>query len=181
MDPYEEVAQHRQARPLSPAYVPDPIELDEHVPLYAPEPKHPEHHVPSDDDNQAEFGHMLKMLHRLLRTDDEDEDEDPEEDPSEEHEPKNEDAKEDESSGDSDETEPFEENETAATPTTPSQPNSPQLDNEDLQQIHPDDLENMNLRWQMAMLTMRARRFLKNTGIKLTINGNETIGFDKSK
>ncbi|GKA23025.1 ribonuclease H-like domain-containing protein [Tanacetum coccineum] len=33
----------------------------------------------------------------------------------------------------------------------------------------------------MAMLTMRARRLLKNTGRKLTINGNETIGFDKSK
>ncbi|GKF48099.1 hypothetical protein Tco_0141350, partial [Tanacetum coccineum] len=40
--------------PLSPAYVPDPMELDEHVPLYAPEPEHPEHHVPSDDDSQAE-------------------------------------------------------------------------------------------------------------------------------
>ncbi|GJU80881.1 hypothetical protein Tco_1283246 [Tanacetum coccineum] len=33
----------------------------------------------------------------------------------------------------------------------------------------------------MAMLTMRARRFLKNIGRKLTVNGNETIGFDKSK
>ncbi|GJV21019.1 ribonuclease H-like domain-containing protein [Tanacetum coccineum] len=33
----------------------------------------------------------------------------------------------------------------------------------------------------MAMLTMRARRFLKNTRRKLTVNGNETIGFDKSK
>ncbi|GKD44536.1 ribonuclease H-like domain-containing protein [Tanacetum coccineum] len=33
----------------------------------------------------------------------------------------------------------------------------------------------------MAMLTMRAMRFLKNTGGKLTVNGNETIGFDKSK
>ncbi|GJZ52623.1 ribonuclease H-like domain-containing protein [Tanacetum coccineum] len=61
------------------------------------------------------------------------------------------------------------------------QPNSPQLNNEDLQQIHPDDLEEMDLRWQMAMLTMRARRFLKNTGRKLTVNGTETIGFDKSK
>ncbi|GKA13299.1 putative ribonuclease H-like domain-containing protein [Tanacetum coccineum] len=39
----------------------------------------------------------------------------------------------------------------------------------------------MDLRWQMAMLTMRARRFLKNTGRKLTINGNEFVGFDKSK
>ncbi|GJV42190.1 hypothetical protein Tco_1420630 [Tanacetum coccineum] len=53
-----------------------------------------------------------------------------------------------------------------------SQPNSPQLDNEDLQQINPDDLEEMDLRWQMAMLTMRARRFLKNTGRKLTVNGS---------
>ncbi|GJZ33370.1 hypothetical protein Tco_0578806 [Tanacetum coccineum] len=44
------------------------------------------------------------------------------------------------------------------------QPNSPQLDNEDFQQIHPDDLEEMDLRWQIDMLTMRARRFLKNTG-----------------
>ncbi|GJV32280.1 ribonuclease H-like domain-containing protein [Tanacetum coccineum] len=42
-------------------------------------------------------------------------------------------------------------------------------------------MEEMDLRWQMAMLTMRARRFLKNTGRKLTVNGNETIGFDKSK
>ncbi|GJV52551.1 retrovirus-related pol polyprotein from transposon TNT 1-94 [Tanacetum coccineum] len=39
----------------------------------------------------------------------------------------------------------------------------------------------IDLRWQMAMLTMRARRFLKNTRRKLTVNGTETIGFDKSK
>ncbi|GJT31161.1 ribonuclease H-like domain-containing protein [Tanacetum coccineum] len=62
-----------------------------------------------------------------------------------------------------------------------SQPNGPQLNNEDLQQIHLDDLEEIDLRWQMAMLTIRARIFLKNTGRKLTVNGNETIGFDKSK
>ncbi|GJZ31015.1 putative ribonuclease H-like domain-containing protein [Tanacetum coccineum] len=61
------------------------------------------------------------------------------------------------------------------------QPSSPQLPNEDLQQLNPDDLEVMDLRWQMAMLTMRARRFLKNTESKLTMNGNESIGFDKSK
>ncbi|GJW32783.1 putative ribonuclease H-like domain-containing protein [Tanacetum coccineum] len=59
-----------------------------------------------------------------------------------------------------------------------SQPNSPQLVHEDLQQIHPDDMEEMDLRWQMAMLTMRARRFLKNIGRKLTVNDNETIGFE---
>ncbi|GKF71816.1 hypothetical protein Tco_0207930, partial [Tanacetum coccineum] len=62
-----------------------------------------------------------------------------------------------------------------------SQPNSPQLAFVDLQQIHPDDIEEIDLRWQMTMLTMRARRFLKNTGMKLTVNGNETIGFDKYK
>ncbi|GKD75559.1 ribonuclease H-like domain-containing protein [Tanacetum coccineum] len=45
----------------------------------------------------------------------------------------------------------------------------------------PDDLEEMDLRWQMAMLTMRARRFLKKTVRKFSVNGNETIGFDKSK
>ncbi|GJR40840.1 putative ribonuclease H-like domain-containing protein [Tanacetum coccineum] len=62
-----------------------------------------------------------------------------------------------------------------------SQPNSLQLVHEDLQQIHPNDIKEMDLRWQMAMLTMRARRFLKNTGRKLIVNGNETISFDKSK
>ncbi|GJW10430.1 putative ribonuclease H-like domain-containing protein [Tanacetum coccineum] len=39
----------------------------------------------------------------------------------------------------------------------------------------------MDLRWQIAKLTMRSRRFLKNTGRKLTVNGNKTIGFDKFK
>ncbi|GKB71967.1 ribonuclease H-like domain-containing protein, partial [Tanacetum coccineum] len=39
----------------------------------------------------------------------------------------------------------------------------------------------MDIRWQMAVLTMRARRFLKNTGMKFSMNGTETIGFDKSK
>nr|GEU92190.1 hypothetical protein [Tanacetum cinerariifolium] len=39
-----------------------------------------------------------------------------------------------------------------------SQSTSPQLDNEDLKEIDVDELEEMDLRWQMAMLTMRARR-----------------------
>nr|GFA02028.1 hypothetical protein [Tanacetum cinerariifolium] len=38
-----------------------------------------------------------------------------------------------------------------------SQSTSPQLDNKDLKQTNDDDLEEMDLRWQMAMLTMRAR------------------------
>nr|GEX14059.1 hypothetical protein [Tanacetum cinerariifolium] len=36
--------------------------------------------------------------------------------------------------------------------------NSPQLDNDDLKQIDAGDLEEIDLKWQMAMLTMRARR-----------------------
>nr|GEY43011.1 ribonuclease H-like domain-containing protein [Tanacetum cinerariifolium] len=62
-----------------------------------------------------------------------------------------------------------------------NQSNSPQLDNEDLQQIDADDLKETDLKWQMAMLTMRARRFLKRTGRKVGANGSKTIGFDKTK
>ncbi|GJW10431.1 putative ribonuclease H-like domain-containing protein [Tanacetum coccineum] len=47
--------------------------------------------------------------------------------------------------------------------------------------IDADDLEEMDLKWQMAMLTMRARRFLNKTGRKINANGSETIGFNKSK
>ncbi|GJT48703.1 hypothetical protein Tco_0974860 [Tanacetum coccineum] len=139
--------QQGQAHSLSPAYVPDPMKLDEHVPLYAPELEHPEHHVPSDDDNQAEDQPYAEDVSPTaespgyiadsdLMEDDtdtdsidypdepgtDDEDEDPEEDPSKEHEPEDEGAKEDESSEDSNETEPFEENETAATPPPPRSP-----------------------------------------------------------
>nr|GEX63085.1 ribonuclease H-like domain-containing protein [Tanacetum cinerariifolium] len=39
-----------------------------------------------------------------------------------------------------------------------SQSSSPQLENDDLKQIDADDLEEMDLKWQMAMLTVRARR-----------------------
>nr|GEZ61035.1 ribonuclease H-like domain-containing protein [Tanacetum cinerariifolium] len=55
------------------------------------------------------------------------------------------------------------------------------LDNEDLKQIDVDDLEEMDLRWQMAMLTMRAKRFLQKTGRNLGDNRVTTMGFDMSK
>nr|GEY24681.1 hypothetical protein [Tanacetum cinerariifolium] len=45
-----------------------------------------------------------------------------------------------------------------------SQSTSPRLDNEDLKQIDVYDLEEMDLRWQMAMLTMRARRLQPSGG-----------------
>nr|GFA43161.1 ribonuclease H-like domain-containing protein [Tanacetum cinerariifolium] len=50
-----------------------------------------------------------------------------------------------------------------------------------LEQIHLDDLEEMDLKWQMDMITIRARRFLKNTGRKLNLNGNDYVAFDKTK
>nr|GEY11089.1 hypothetical protein [Tanacetum cinerariifolium] len=39
----------------------------------------------------------------------------------------------------------------------------------------------MDLRWHMAMLTMRARRFLQKTGKNLGINGPTSMRFDMSK
>nr|GEW51940.1 putative reverse transcriptase domain-containing protein [Tanacetum cinerariifolium] len=62
-----------------------------------------------------------------------------------------------------------------------SQSTSPQFNNEDLKQIDVDDLKEMDLRWQMAMLTMRARRFLQKTGRNLDANGPTSMGFDISK
>ncbi|GKE11740.1 ribonuclease H-like domain-containing protein, partial [Tanacetum coccineum] len=59
--------------------------------------------------------------------------------------------------------------------------NSPQLDNEDLEQIDANDLKEMDLKWQVAMLTTRVKRFINKTGRKLDLNGKETIGFDKIK
>nr|GFD07574.1 hypothetical protein [Tanacetum cinerariifolium] len=48
--------------------------------------------------------------------------------------------------------------------------------NEDLQQIDTDDLKEVDLKWQVAML-----RFIKKTGRKLNLNGKETVGFDRTK
>nr|GEY53508.1 hypothetical protein [Tanacetum cinerariifolium] len=54
MDPYKEVAHQGKVPPLSHAYMPDPMELDEHVPVYVSEPKHPEYHAQLNDDIQVE-------------------------------------------------------------------------------------------------------------------------------
>ncbi|GKA12624.1 ribonuclease H-like domain-containing protein [Tanacetum coccineum] len=59
-----------------------------------------------------------------------------------------------------------------------NQSNAQQLDNEDLEQIDADDLEEMVLKWQVPMLNMRVKRFIKKTRRKLDLNGKETVGFD---
>ncbi|GKA14624.1 hypothetical protein Tco_0694270 [Tanacetum coccineum] len=62
-----------------------------------------------------------------------------------------------------------------------NQSNAPQLDYEDLEQINADDLEEMDLKWQVAMLTMRVKRFIKKTGRKMDLNDKEIVGFDRCK
>nr|GEU99160.1 hypothetical protein [Tanacetum cinerariifolium] len=62
-----------------------------------------------------------------------------------------------------------------------SQSTSPQLDNKDLKQIDVNDLEEMDQKWQIAMLTMRARRFLQKTGRNLGTNGPTSMGFNIPK
>ncbi|GJR14334.1 ribonuclease H-like domain-containing protein [Tanacetum coccineum] len=62
-----------------------------------------------------------------------------------------------------------------------TQPQGSQLVHEDLEQIHDDDLEEMDLKWNMALLSMRARKFYQRTGRKIIIDGSRTAGYDKSK
>ncbi|GJT58470.1 retrovirus-related pol polyprotein from transposon TNT 1-94 [Tanacetum coccineum] len=52
---------------------------------------------------------------------------------------------------------------------------------QDLEQIHKDDIEEMDLKWQLALLSMRTIRFFQKTGRKITINRSDTPGYDKSK
>nr|GEX60687.1 hypothetical protein [Tanacetum cinerariifolium] len=47
--------------------------------------------------------------------------------------------------------------------------------------IDADDLEEMDFKWQMAMLIVRARRFLQRTRRNLRANGPTYMGFDMSK
>ena len=41
---------------------------------------------------------------------------------------------------------------------------APDMTDEDYDQIHPDDLEEMDIQWNMAMLVRRAKRFIQRTG-----------------
>ncbi|GJQ95385.1 ribonuclease H-like domain-containing protein [Tanacetum coccineum] len=61
------------------------------------------------------------------------------------------------------------------------QTTSPPLDNEDLHQIDQDDLEELDIRWQVAMLTVRVQRFIKKTRRNLDFKGKQPVTFDKSQ
>nr|GEV19996.1 uncharacterized mitochondrial protein AtMg00810-like [Tanacetum cinerariifolium] len=62
-----------------------------------------------------------------------------------------------------------------------NQSSAPQLDYDDLKQINDDDMEQMELKWQVAMNSMRIKKFHKRTGRKLQFNSKDPIGFDKTK
>ncbi|GJV54279.1 putative ribonuclease H-like domain-containing protein [Tanacetum coccineum] len=62
-----------------------------------------------------------------------------------------------------------------------AQPKGSQIVHEDLVQLHDDDLEEMDLKWNLALLSMRVRKFYQRTGRKITIDGSDTTGYDKSK
>nr|GEU86486.1 hypothetical protein [Tanacetum cinerariifolium] len=62
-----------------------------------------------------------------------------------------------------------------------NQPNGSQLVHEDLEEIHEDDLEEIDLKWQLALLSMRARRYFQRTCKKIFINGSDTVGYNKTK
>ncbi|KAJ0742622.1 putative transcription factor interactor and regulator CCHC(Zn) family [Helianthus annuus] len=49
---------------------------------------------------------------------------------------------------------------------------------EDYDQIDPDDLEEMDLQWQMAMISRRVKRFMNRTERKFV---GKNVGFDKAK
>ncbi|GJZ20699.1 putative ribonuclease H-like domain-containing protein [Tanacetum coccineum] len=60
-------------------------------------------------------------------------------------------------------------------------PNGSNVLHQDLEQIHEDDLEAMDLKWQLSLLSVRAKKYYQRTGKKIFINGNDIAGYDKSK
>ncbi|GKC24395.1 putative reverse transcriptase domain-containing protein, partial [Tanacetum coccineum] len=64
MEPYEEVAQQRQAAPLSPAYVPDPMELEHHILVHDidDDAEDEEEEEESSDDDDEEEEHLASVV-----------------------------------------------------------------------------------------------------------------------
>ncbi|GKF42302.1 hypothetical protein Tco_0125644, partial [Tanacetum coccineum] len=87
MDPYKEMAQQGQAHPLLPAYVPDPMELDEYVPL----PRYIADSDPIEDDTDADSIDYPDEPGTDEEDSEKDDDEDPKKDLSEEHDPEDDD------------------------------------------------------------------------------------------
>ncbi|GKA93981.1 hypothetical protein Tco_0815967 [Tanacetum coccineum] len=63
-----------------------------------------------------------------------------------------------------------------------NQPNGSQVVHEDLEQIHEDDLEEIDLKWQLALLSMKSKKVLSEN-CKEILSTMEVIllGYDKTK
>ncbi|GJV03577.1 ribonuclease H-like domain-containing protein, partial [Tanacetum coccineum] len=55
------------------------------------------------------------------------------------------------------------------------------MDQEDLEQLDEFDLEEMDLKWQVAMISIRMKKFYKKTCRKLQFDAKEPVSFDKTK
>ncbi|GJW78128.1 ribonuclease H-like domain-containing protein [Tanacetum coccineum] len=62
-----------------------------------------------------------------------------------------------------------------------NQSSCPQLGHEDLEQLNEFNLEEMDLKWKVAMISMRMKKFYKKTDRKQQFNAKEPVGFDKTK
>ncbi|GJR09024.1 hypothetical protein Tco_0791676 [Tanacetum coccineum] len=58
-----------------------------------------------------------------------------------------------------------------------TQPQGSQLVHEDLEQLHDDDLEEMDLKWNMTLLSMRARKFYQRTRRRFILLDVSTAGY----
>nr|GEZ04946.1 hypothetical protein [Tanacetum cinerariifolium] len=55
-----------------------------------------------------------------------------------------------------------------------SQSSGSRIKFEDINQINEDDMEEMDIKWSMALLSMRADKFWKRTGKKISIHGSDS-------
>ncbi|GKB18488.1 hypothetical protein Tco_0852411, partial [Tanacetum coccineum] len=62
-----------------------------------------------------------------------------------------------------------------------NQSSGPQLDHEDLEQVDEFDLEEMDLKCQVVMISMRLKKFYKKIRRRLQFDAKEPVGFDKTK
>nr|GEX93430.1 ribonuclease H-like domain-containing protein [Tanacetum cinerariifolium] len=62
-----------------------------------------------------------------------------------------------------------------------SQSSGSQIKFKDINQIDVDDIEEMDIKWNMALLSIRADKFWKKTVKKISIQGSDVAGFNKSK
>nr|GEV03452.1 reverse transcriptase domain-containing protein [Tanacetum cinerariifolium] len=62
-----------------------------------------------------------------------------------------------------------------------TQSNGSHIKYEDITQIDEYDIEEMDIKWNITLLSIRADRFWKKTGKKITIQGSDVASFEKSK